>query len=282
MECTLLSLWTEARRRLEAAGVETPVLDARVLIEAGAGVARTDIVTDPYRVLTAAQIAQVRGLVERRAAHEPVAYIVGKKAFWKNEFEVSADTLIPRPETEFVVDAALKLLVGVRAARVLDLGTGTGAILLSVLAERLDATGVGVDASSAALAVATRNAQALGLGARAQFREGDWGRREQGPFDLVLSNPPYIASAEIDGLAPEVRREPRLALDGGDDGLAAYRNIISALPRLMAPGGGFALEVGAGQAERVAELARSAGLSVKASLVDLANLARVVWGRAPG
>jgi release factor glutamine methyltransferase len=262
--------------------VDTPVLDARMLLEAGAGVTRTEIVTDPYRVLGAAQIAQVRDLIERRIAGEPVAYIVGKKAFWKHEFEVTADTLIPRPETEFVVDAALRLLIDARAARVLDLGAGTGAILLSVLAERLDASGVGIDASAAALAVARGNAQALGLSARVQFREGDWGRGEQGPFDLVLSNPPYIASGDIAGLAPEVRCEPRLALDGGDDGLDAYRRIISDLPRLMAPGAGFALEVGAGQAEQVAELARSAGLLVNAPLADLANVPRVVWGRAPG
>lgn len=282
METTLLSLWTEARRRLEAAGVDTPVLDARVLVESGAGVTRMDIVTDPYRVLAVAQIAQVRDLIERRIAHEPVAYIVGKKAFWKSEFEVSADTLIPRPETEFVVNAGLKLLIDVKAARVLDLGTGTGAILLSVLAERPDAEGVGVDASAAALAVARRNAQALGLEARTQFCEGHWGGSLEGPFDLVVSNPPYVVSSEIAGLAPEVLREPRLALDGGVDGLEAYRSIISDLPRLMAPGAGFALEVGAGQVEPVAKLARSAGLLVMAPLPDLAKVPRVVWGRAPG
>lgn len=279
---TLLSMWAEARHRLEGAGCDTPVLDARLLIEAGAGVSRTEIVTDPYRVLDGETLARVRALIARRLAHEPVAYIIGKKSFWKHDFEVSENTLIPRPETEFVVDAALALLSSAGAARVLDLGVGTGAILLSVLSERPQAHGVGVDISSEALAVAHRNAQALGLEGRVLFRAGEWGRAEDGPFDLVLSNPPYIASDELAGLAPEVQREPRLALDGGPDGLSAYRVIIADLPRLLAPGGGFAVEVGAGQAAAVAALARAAGLMVEAPLFDLANIPRVVWGRSPG
>jgi release factor glutamine methyltransferase len=277
---TLVSLWTDVRRRLEAAGVDTPVLDARLLLEAGAGVSRLDIVTDPRRELSEAQAAAVDALARRREAREPIAHILGRKAFWTLDLAVSADVLSPRPETELLVETALRMLPADRPARVLDLGVGSGAILLAVLSERPNATGVGVDASGAALAVARHNAEQLGLSARAMFHHGDWCAGLEGPFDLALSNPPYIPTADIAALDPEVARyEPRVALDGGVDGLDAYRAILGALAPLLASGGGFAFEVGEGQADAVQAMALAAGLVTEAPRADLEGVPRVVWGR---
>ncbi|MGE0741349.1 MAG: peptide chain release factor N(5)-glutamine methyltransferase [Hyphomonadaceae bacterium] len=279
---TLVSLWTAVRQRLEAAGVDSPVLDARLLLEAGAGVKRLDIVTDPRRPVTADQVAAVDALARRREAREPIGHIVGRKAFWTMDLAVSPDVLIPRPETELLVETALELIPPDAPARVLDLGVGSGAILIAVLGERLNATGVGVDASVAALAMAALNVSASGHGERIELREGDWGQGLPQAFDLVLSNPPYIATEEIDGLTPEVaRHEPRLALDGGPDGLGAYRQIIGGLGAILKPGGAFAFEVGAGQAEAVMELLRAGGFSPESPKRDLAGVPRVVWGRRP-
>lgn len=277
---TLVSLWTDVRRRLEAAGVETPVFDARLLLEAGAGVSRLDIVSDPRRRVTDEQVASVDALTQRREAREPVAHIIGRKHFWTLELLVSPAVLVPRPETELLVETALQAIAPDAQARVLDLGVGSGAILLAVLSERPHATGVGVDISDGALAVAQANATALGVVERLELKHGDWGVALEGQFDFVLSNPPYIATSDIDTLAPEVAHfEPRLALDGGPDGLDAYRAITSRLPSLLRPGGLFAFEVGKGQAEAVTALAEAQGLSPEAPRRDLAGIPRVVWGR---
>lgn len=276
---TLVSLWTDVRKRLEAAGVETPVFDARLLLEAGAGVSRLDIVSDPRRPVTAAQVAAVHVLAKRREAREPVAHIVGRKAFWTIELAVTPDVLIPRPETELLVETALAAIPANAEARVLDLGVGSGAILAAVLTERPFARGTGVDISSAALEVARANFEALGLNARTELRAGGWDAPLDGAFDVVLSNPPYIATNDIETLAPEVaRHEPRLALDGGADGLDAYRAIVRRLSAVLRPGGAFAFEVGKGQAEAVRALAEAEGLSTHAPRRDLAGLPRVVWG----
>lgn len=273
-------MWTQTRQRLEAAGVERPVFDARLLVEAGAGVSRQDIITDPRRTVSVAQIEAVSALAERRAAREPVAHILGRKAFWTLDLHVTRDVLIPRPETEFVVEAALAALPVEQPARVLDLGTGSGAILLAILSERPSAAGVGVDRSEAALAVARANAERLGLEKRTEFLLGDWWAEVEGSFDVIVSNPPYIVSADIAGLEPEVRAyEPLMALDGGEDGLSAYRAILPNVSRYLRPNGVFALEVGAGQAEAVMELAASAGLSTGAPIQDLAGIARVIVGK---
>lgn len=280
MSDTLVSLWTDARRRLEAAGVDLPVIDARLLLEAGAGVGRVDIVTDPRRPVSAEQIAAVEALVRRREAREPIGHILGRKGFWTLDFAVNADVLTPRPETELLVEVAIETLPKGWPARVLDLGIGSGAILLSVLSERPESTGVGVDASEAALAIARANAEWHGLSDRITLRQGDWTDDVEGPFDLILSNPPYIPSADIAGLEPEVAQwEPRLALDGGPDGLAPYRRIIADLPRLLAPSGAFAFEVGKGQAEAVQAMAEAQGLTTTTPRMDLAGIARVVVGR---
>ncbi len=280
MSETLVSLWTDVRRRLEAAGIDTPVFDARLLLEAGAGVSRLDIVTDPRRAISPEQVAAVDALTRRREAREPVAHIIGRRHFWTLDLEVSRDVLIPRPETELLVEEALKALDPNQPADVLDLGTGSGAILLAVLHERQLARGVGVDVSEAALAIAVSNAKALNLADRSDFRQGSWAEAITESFDLVLSNPPYIATAEIAGLALEVARfEPHLALDGGADGLDAYRAIIDALPRLLKPGGVFAFEVGHTQAEAVSALAEAKGFTVEPARRDLAGIPRVVQGR---
>lgn len=282
MSTTLVSLWTDVRRRLEAAGVDAPVFEARLLVEAGAGVSRLDIITDPRRPISADQAAAVDALARRREAREPVGHILGRRQFWTLDLAVSDAVLIPRPETELLVEIALETLAPDASARVLDLGVGSGAVLLAVLSERAKAVGVGVDIDTRALAVASANAAALNLSARADLRQGAWGEGLEGGFDLVLSNPPYIPSAEIDTLAPEVARfEPRIALDGGRDGLDCYRAIVADLPRLLRPGGTFAVEVGRGQAGAVQTLAESAGLLALEPRRDLAGVPRVVVGRRP-
>lgn len=280
MAHTLVTLWTEVRRRLEAAGVDSPVIDARLLIEAGAGVSRLEIVTDPRRALSDEQVAAVKALAQRREAREPIGHILGKKAFWTFDLAVSRDVLTPRPETELVVEAALALMPKGEARTVLDLGVGSGAILLALLSERPAARGVGVDRSVEALALARANAQRLGLEQRAELRRGDWAEGLAERFDVVVSNPPYIVSADIAALEPEVARfEPLLALDGGPDGLDAYRAILAGLEPVLAPGGAFVFEVGSGQAEAVRALAAAHGFVAEPALVDLAGIPRVVRGR---
>lgn len=277
---TLVSLWTDLRRRLEAAGVDSPVLDARMLIEAGAGVSRLEIVTDPRRELSAEQVAGVEALAQRRLSREPISHIIGRKAFWTLEFGVTPDVLTPRPDTELLVEVGLEFLPPDKPTRVLDLGVGSGAVLLTVLSERPLARGLGVDLSEAALLVAQSNAEALALADRADWRQGHWGEGIEGPFDVILSNPPYIASEEIAGLAPEVaRHEPRLALDGGADGLDAYRALLPHIKALLGPGGRFALEVGKGQAGAVWALVDQAGLEPLETRPDLGGVDRVVIGR---
>lgn len=282
MSETLVTLWTDVRKRLEAAGVGTPVLDARLLLEAGAGVSRLDIVTDPRRAVSDAQVVAVNALTKRREAREPISHILGSKHFWTLDLAVNADVLTPRPETEFVVEAGLQELLPADAPhRILDLGAGSGAIILALLKERPNATAVAVDISERALEVVRANAAALGVADRLEIRQSDWANGLNERFDLVVSNPPYIPSGDIDGLAPEVAQyEPRLALDGGDDGLVAYRIITAALPRLLKAGAAFALEVGLGQAEAVAALAEAAGLSATEPRRDLAGIPRVVVGHA--
>lgn len=278
---SLVSLWTDVRRRLEAAGIDTPVIDARLLLEAGAGVSRLDIITDPRRELSEEQVAKVEALASRRLAREPIGHILGRKAFWTLDLEVSADVLSPRPETELLVETALAILPKEASARVLDLGIGSGAILLAILAERPNVTGVGVDASESALAIARRNAEKLGLADRLELRAGDWSAGLDDTFDLVVSNPPYIPTEEISGLEPEVARyEPRLALDGGADGLDAYRVILAGLRTLLRPGGAFAFEVGRGQAEAVGALAAAKDFATETPRLDLNGIPRVVSGRA--
>ena len=250
-----------ARAALRAAGIENPGLEARLLVaHAGA---------DP---------AALDRLVARRAAHEPMAFILGRQGFWTLDLEVSPATLIPRADSETLIEAALAAFPDRHAVRtILDLGTGTGCLLLAALAEFPAAWGVGIDLAPDAAALAARNAGACGLAARSCFLAGDWAACVAGRFDLVLANPPYIETTAIAALMPEVAtHEPARALDGGPDGLAAYRALIPDLPRLLAPGGVAVLELGAGQQRPVAHLAMDAGFSEPSVRHDLGGIARAL------
>ncbi len=277
---TLVSAWTGAKRRLEAVGIDSPVIDARLLVEAAAGVTRVDIITDPKRALSADQEATLESYVGRRERREPVSQILGVKGFWKIMLRVTPDVLTPRPETETILDVVLAAFPDGLRFRVLDLGVGSGAILLAILAERPAAVGLGVDVSEEALAVARENAANLGLAGRTALLRGDWtaGLSEES-FDLVVSNPPYIPSGDIAGLAPEVRdHEPRLALDGGPDGLDAYRRLAEEAQRVLKPGGRFAVEIGFDQGPAVAALFTAAGAREVRVVRDLSDRDRVVTG----
>jgi release factor glutamine methyltransferase len=219
--------------------------------------------------------------VERRLAGEPLSRIVGRRGFWTLDLEVTQDTLDPRPDTETVVEAARDMILLTRtkdaALHILDLGTGTGAILLALLAEFPNACGLGVDISPAAIAVAQRNAEHASLDQRARFQQGNWIAGLSGQFDLIVSNPPYIPSAEIPGLDREVRdHDPLLALDGGNDGLACYRSILPGIPALLASDGFAILEFGQGQGASVQPLAEAAGLSVVEFRNDLSGIERSI------
>jgi release factor glutamine methyltransferase len=283
LSLTLVQAWTAARKRLDAAGIDGPVIDARLLVEAAADATRADIIADPHRMLTVEQAGRLEDFLARRERREPVSHILGRRGFWKIMLRVTPDVLTPRPDTETLVELALRWFPEARAFNVLDLGVGSGAILLAILAERPAAKGLGVDVSEAALAVARDNAASLGLGGRTALLRGDWtaGLAEES-FDLVVSNPPYIRSAEIEGLQPEVRDyEPRLALDGGPDGLDAYRILAVEALRVLKPGGRFLMEIGYDQAADVEALFRAAGAVDVGTAKDLADRDRVVFGAKP-
>jgi release factor glutamine methyltransferase len=263
--------------------VDAPAREAALVLRA-AGLKPTDLIAEPDAPLGAAA-ADAQRYAARRAAGEPLSRIAGEREFWGLTFALSPETLDPRPETETIVEAALAAFAARRgeALRVIEFGVGSGALLAALLTELPAAHGLGVDLSPGAAAQARANLESLGLVARSEIRVGDWGDGLEGPFDLIVANPPYIPSGDIAGLAREVRdHDPRLALDGGADGLDAYRALAPEIARLLAPTGRFFLEVGAGQAQAVAGLAAAAGLVDLATHRDLAGIERVVsGGRAP-
>ena len=284
MTLTLVKAWTAAKERLKDVKIDQPAIDARLLLEVAADVTRTDIITDPYRVLTDAQMATLDDFLTRRAAREPVSHIIGRKGFWKILLQVNKNVLTPRPETEVIVDEVLKAFPEQMSFNMLDLGVGSGTILLAVLAERPAAKGLGIDVSEEALAVARENAANLDLTSRVALLRGDWtsGLGDDG-FDLVVSNPPYIATHVIETLEPEVRdHEPRLALDGGPDGLDAYRLLAGEILRVLKPGAMFAVEIGYDQSAAVEALFREAGAQNVRTIKDLSVNDRVVTGTKPG
>ena len=275
---TLVSAWKGAQARLKAGRIDSPSIDARLLLEAAAGASRMDILTDPYRVVTAEQAAALDGFVARRLKREPVSRILGRKGFWKIMLNVTPDVLSPRPDTETLLDIAMLAFAPHEAFSMIDLGTGSGAILLAVLAERPAATGVGTDISSEALAVARENAANLDLDGRAAFLRTEWAAGfADHSFDFVASNPPYIPSGDIPGLDPEVRdHDPILALDGGPDGLQAYRDLAPEIRRILKAGGTFAVEIGFDQGPQVKALFEDAGFDGVIVVKDLGDRHRVV------
>lgn len=272
-----------AASRFAAAGIDTPEADARTLVREAFGLDAARLIARSGEAADADGVARLDGLILRRLAGEPVDRILGRREFWGLDFTLAPDTLAPRADTETVVQAALDAVGGRdRPLAVLDLGVGSGCILLALLSELPRATGVGVDRAFGAARAARANAERLGLGARARFVVGDWGTALGSRFDLVVSNPPYIASADLAGLDREVREhDPARALDGGADGLDAYRAIVADLPARLAPGGVAALELGAGQEADVASLVEAAGLRVGGpAWIDLGGVPRALVARA--
>ena len=274
---TVETCMAAAADRLKAAGIEQPRREGRLLLAHALGLDPAAVIGHPEYPVPDHDF--FLALVERRARGEPMAHLLGRREFWSLDFRVTPDTLDPRPDSETLVEAALAALADRRGAvlGVLDLGTGTGCLLLAVLSELPCAEGTGVDLSQAAAAVARDNARRLGLDGRCRFLVGDWAASLNGRFDLILSNPPYIPKDEIAALQREVAQfEPHLALDGGSDGLESYRCLAAELPRLLQPGGVAILEVGAGQWGPVSDMMREAGLVVGAPRADLAGVERCV------
>jgi release factor glutamine methyltransferase len=277
----------EALRALGAmladAGIDSSAADARLLLCAAGGLSSADLIREPERALGEPTLARLAPMAGRRAAREPLSRIFSKREFWGLSLAISPDVLDPRPDTETLVEAVVRELACERHAplRILDLGAGSGAILCALLKEFGHATGVGVDLSAPAAAQARANLAAFGLARRADVVVGSWARAVRGPFDVVVANPPYIASGDIAGLECEVRdHDPALALDGGRDGLDAYRALGRQIGPLLAEDGRFFLEVGAGQAQDVMAILGQNGLTGLATYADLAGFARVVRGGA--
>ncbi|WP_298804930.1 peptide chain release factor N(5)-glutamine methyltransferase [uncultured Lentibacter sp.] len=264
-------------KALVAAGIEGGARDVRLLMASVLGLEPGRMTLHLNDDLPAAAAASFEAFVQRRAAREPVSHLIGRRAFFGRDFAVSADVLDPRPETEALVLAALERPF----ERVLDLGTGSGCILLTLLAERGSARGLGADLSAAALAMAQRNAAALGVAERCGFVCSDWFGAIEGRYDLIVSNPPYIAQAEMGTLAPELSHEPALALTDGADGLAAYRIICARAPAYLAKGGALIVEIGPTQGAEVSAMMRAAGLRDVHIRPDLDGRARVVLGCQP-
>jgi len=281
-------LTIEASRRALAAqfkarGIETPELDARLLIGAALDLDHTALAAQAARLITSQESKAIARFAQRRMAHEPVARILGRKEFWGLDFRLSAATLVPRPDTETVIEAALEFFQNSRASalRIADIGTGSGAILLALLSEFPEATGVGTDISAEALATAELNARRFDLAGRASFVQCDYAAALSGPFDLIVSNPPYIPSSHIATLDHDVRdHDPILALDGGTDGLDAYRAIIPQAAALLGPGGVLIVETGHDQSTPVSDLMRAAKLTLpRPPVADLGGIHRAVMGR---
>jgi release factor glutamine methyltransferase len=271
-------------KELDAAGLESAELDARILIGEVVRLDLTGLIASASRSITAAEAARLETFARRRIAGEPVARILSRKEFWGLPLRLSPATLVPRPDTETVVELALEIAreqASERAFRIVDIGTGTGAILLALLHELPDACGVGTDISLEALQTARSNAADLELASRAAFVACDYAGALSGTFDLIVSNPPYIRSSDIAGLATEVRdHDPHQALDGGADGLAAYRAVIPQAGRLLKPGGTLVVEAGRGQGGDIEALMTAAGLTIdRPPKTDLAGIARAVSAR---
>ncbi|MEJ0078973.1 MAG: peptide chain release factor N(5)-glutamine methyltransferase [Alphaproteobacteria bacterium] len=270
----------QARRalgeRFRGASIESPELDARVLIGHVLGLDHAGLAAAEKQELRTSAVERIEAFAMRRLGGEPVARIVGEKEFWGLSFRMTPAVLVPRPETETVVELALSLIDRAAPLRIADLGTGSGAILLALLSELPQARGIGIDIAADALDTARINAERLALADRADFAVCDFAAA-QGAFDLVVSNPPYVASGDIAHLAPEVREhDPHRALDGGADGLAAYRTIAAVAPGLLRPDGYLIVEMGVGQEAAVRKFFTQNGLAIRTVRHDLSGISRVL------
>jgi release factor glutamine methyltransferase len=287
---TLAGLPVEAARRRLARefrqhNIDAADLDARIIVGHALGLDHTALVAQSGRVLAREEADAIAALAARRLAHEPIARMLGCREFWGLSFKVNLETLLPRPETETVVEATLAALDGEhrgsRALRIVDLGTGSGALLLALLSELPNAFGIGTDISVSALGCARDNTAALCLSARASFVACDYGAALKAPIDVLVSNPPYVARGDIAGLQPDVRDyDPRRALDGGPDGLDGYRAVAAHARRLLAPNGVLAVELGRDQLGAVTSIFARAGLAPSAPRHDLSGIARALVLRA--
>jgi len=302
-----------ATERLRAAGIDSARLDARVLLAHAMGVEPNEVlhaktrrrgeenrraerankivsgntIPDEEKELRVSAspreenpLAEFETLIARRIAREPVAYITGRKGFWDLEFDAGPGALVPRPETETLIEQIVKIFPGKNTAlKILDLGTGTGCILLTLLHLYPNATGLGVDASAEALKWAKRNATGLGLESRTELRQADWAEIRESGFDLVVSNPPYLSAEDMAALQPELAYEPKEALSAGPDGLSAYRAIAALLPPLLAPSGCAVLEIGKGQGPAVSAILEAAGLEILGLAPDLSGIPRSITAR---
>ncbi len=277
---TVRAAFENAVSRLRGAGIASAHLDARILVGEALGLSREQVLTHAREPVVAAAGLCLERLLARRLAREPVSRILGRREFWSLNFALSAETLDPRPDSETVIEAALALVPRDRALSILDLGTGSGCLLLALLSELPRARGRGIDQSADAIKTATANADRLGLADRASFIRADWKDGLTGYYELIIANPPYIPAGDIAGLAPEVAEfDPRAALVGGADGLDAYRVLAPMMPVLLSHDGALVFEVGAGQAPAVAELLAAAGLTITGTRADLAGIERCVIAR---
>lgn len=276
---TLAQALDHAANVLAASGVDDASRDAAVLLASAAGLSRAAIIAGQNELLPSLALERFWSYVERRCQREPVGCILGRRDFWKDEFEVSPDVLEPRPDSETLIEAVLahsRHRSG-DPIKILDLGVGSGALLASLLREFPHAWGLGVDASPAACTVARRNIERLGLAARAEIKQLNWENLDHSTWDIVVSNPPYIASSSLDHLEPEVRNwDPTMALDGGDDGLDAYRSLARVLPHLVASSGFSVLEIGFDQAATVPKILQKAGLEIREIRRDLGGNPRAL------
>lgn len=271
----------EAQSRLEDSDIDDARLEARFLIKGLLDLTDNDLMIRGDETLSDQDAERLKTALDRRLNREPLSHILGNQPFWTLDLIITPDVLTPRADTETVVEAVLKSIPdGEAKLRILDIGTGSGAILLALLSEQTKARGIGTDKSAAALEVARQNADCNNLMDRVRFVESNWADGVEGVFDIVVSNPPYIARDVIETLDPEVKdNEPHLALDGGVDGLEAYRALMEAVPDLMKPGGLLALEIGYDQGQSVIELAHKAGLVEIECLKDLAGHDRCIRAR---
>jgi release factor glutamine methyltransferase len=278
---TLASLVAEAAGILSAAGFEEPRRQARRLVGSALAISQTELFSHSDRPADASQAGHLRAMLHRLVEHEPLSRILGRREFWGLDFALSSATLDPRPETETIVEAVLRRKPDRSAPlRILDLGTGTGCLLLTLVGEYPGAIGFGIDIAEEAARTAAYNAASLGFAARTQFFVGDWAAAVSGQFDVIVVNPPYIATEDLLYLPTEVALyDPRPALDGGPDGLVPYRAIAAVMPSLLLPNGIFVCEVGVRQAAAVQEILRANGLASDETEKDLGGIARSVIGR---